>query len=442
MFGRDFDSSNLLNLITSPTNPGLLTEVVISEAEVSEDENIQMDANEPRPFDFPIIDNEWIENLSSTRKADRMTAIKNIKAGQKVQKKTYDSKVKHNRSEFVEGDEVLVHNIKKAKRHPGTKDAKKYLGPYTIEKVKPSHLVARKDPDSKTTKLPIHLSRKYHSRMNEKRQVRTKTGKSKKSKRSCKFPSSDSLDDILNLDTMEETFETPQQHSTYENIDSELFQLKPRILSALSYHPPNEQDFEIKEKLAVSADNWYAEYRSSYPTEILEETRKDLGYPIAVLLPVIIELIFPTEQAHEIIEIPEQSIQNASDLIHILNGGEYNNIVQSNTCSIDNILAILSSNKATIIDSLKLIGSTHIEAEFHYIFELAANCELEKLREYVATKIGLEVIYDSSGLIRTYDVFRSEGNIIKYLRTEDLCNDKYFTIFQCHQCTSILRHNP
>ncbi|KAI6655698.1 hypothetical protein LOD99_1838 [Oopsacas minuta] len=441
MFGRDFDSSNLLNLITSPTNPGLLTEADISEAEVSEDENIQMDANEPHPFDFPIIDNEWIENLSSTRKADRMTAIENIKAGQKVQKKTYDSKVKHNRSEFVEGDEVLVHNIKKAKRLPGTKDAKKYLGAYTIEEVKPSHLVARKDPDSKTTKLPIHLSRKYHSRMNEIRQVRTKTGKSKKPKRSCKFPSSDSLDDILNLDTMEETFVTPQQHSIYENINSELLQLKPRILSALvnntyltqlheklatkaasltslnllySYHPPNELNFEIKEKLAVSAGNWYAEYRSSYPTEIPEETRRDLDYPIAVLLPVIIELIFPTEQVHEIIEIPEQSIQNASDLIPYPKwGGEYNNIVQSNTCSIDNILAILSSNKATILDSLKLIGSTHIEANFHYIFQLAANCEFEKLREYVATKIGLEVIYDSSGLIRSYDFFGSEGNIIK-----------------------------
>ncbi|KAI6658831.1 hypothetical protein LOD99_15156 [Oopsacas minuta] len=284
-----------------------------------------MDAYEPRPFDFPIIDNEWIENLSSTRKADRMNAIENIKADQKVQKKTYDSKVKHNRSEFVEGDEKLA-----------TKAA--------------------------------------------------------------------SLTSLILL---------------------------------YSYHPPNEQDFEIKEKLAVSADNWYAEYRSSYPTEILEETRKDLGYPIVVLLSVIIELIFPTEQVHEIIEIPEQSIQNTSDLIHILNGGEYNNIVQSNTCSIDNILAILSSNKATIIDSLKLIGSTHIEAKFHYIFQLAANCEFEKLREYVATKIGLEVIYDSSGLIRSYDFFGSEGNIIKYLRTEDLCNDKYFTIFQCHQCINI-----
>ncbi|KAI6647701.1 hypothetical protein LOD99_8542 [Oopsacas minuta] len=86
MFWSDFDSSNLLNLITSPTNTGLLTEADISEAEVSDDENIQIDTTEPRLFDFPIIHNEWIENLSSIRKADRMNAIENIKAGQKVQK--------------------------------------------------------------------------------------------------------------------------------------------------------------------------------------------------------------------------------------------------------------------------------------------------------------------------------------------------------------------
>ena len=68
------------------------------------------------------------------------------------------------RSEFEQGDQVIVHNIKKAKRLPGTKDTKKYLGPYTIEEVNPSHLGARKDPHSKTTKLPNHMSRKYHSR--------------------------------------------------------------------------------------------------------------------------------------------------------------------------------------------------------------------------------------------------------------------------------------
>ncbi|KAI6648766.1 hypothetical protein LOD99_7153 [Oopsacas minuta] len=179
---------------------------------------------------------------------------------------------------------------------------------------------------------------------------------------------------------------------------------------------------KIKDKLAVSAGNWYTEYRSSYPTEIPEETRRDLDYPIAVLLPVIIELIFPTEHVHEIIEYQNNLYKIHQILSHILNGEES---------------ITTSSNKATIIGSLKLIESTHIEAKFHYIFQLAANCEFGKLREYGATKIGLEVIYDSSGLIRSYDFFGSEGNIIKCLRTEDLCNDKYFTIFQCHQCTNI-----
>ena len=68
------------------------------------------------------------------------------------------------RSEFEEGNQVLVHNIKKAKRLPGTKNAKKYLGPYLVEKVTPCHIIARKDPSSKTTKIPIHLSRVYHAR--------------------------------------------------------------------------------------------------------------------------------------------------------------------------------------------------------------------------------------------------------------------------------------
>ena len=69
------------------------------------------------------------------------------------------------RSEFEQGYQVIVHNIKKVKRLPGTKKAKKYLGPYTVEEVKPSHLVARKGPNNKTSKLPRQISRKYHSQL-------------------------------------------------------------------------------------------------------------------------------------------------------------------------------------------------------------------------------------------------------------------------------------
>ena len=46
--------------------------------------------------------------------------------------------------------------------------------------------------------------------------------------------------------------------------------------------------------------------------------------------------------------------------------GEYNDILQSNTCSIDNKLAIISSNKTTIKHSLKLIGTTLAETKFHH----------------------------------------------------------------------------
>ena len=43
------------------------------------------------------------------------------------------------RSEFEEGDQVIVHNFNKANPLPGIKEAKGYLGPYTVEEVKPIH---------------------------------------------------------------------------------------------------------------------------------------------------------------------------------------------------------------------------------------------------------------------------------------------------------------
>ena len=66
---------------------------------------------------------------------------------------------------------LLDQNLKKeikslytiSKTFQGTKEEDKYTGPYTVEEVTPSCLIARKDQNSKATKLHIHLSRKYHS---------------------------------------------------------------------------------------------------------------------------------------------------------------------------------------------------------------------------------------------------------------------------------------
>ena len=93
MFGRNFDSSNLLNLITSPNDPGMNSQM-LTELDTS-DEEIPECVDDP--YDLPKNADEWIDSISSTRKNDKMTAIQNIKKNQKVQKKTYDLKVKRNR---------------------------------------------------------------------------------------------------------------------------------------------------------------------------------------------------------------------------------------------------------------------------------------------------------------------------------------------------------
>ena len=92
MFGRNFDSSNLLNLITSPNDPGMNSQM-LTEIDTSDEEIPECDPKN----DLPKNADEWIDSISSTRKNDKMTAILNIKKNQKVQKKTYDLKVKRNR---------------------------------------------------------------------------------------------------------------------------------------------------------------------------------------------------------------------------------------------------------------------------------------------------------------------------------------------------------
>ena len=136
----------------------------------------------------------------------------------------------------------------------------------------------------------------------------------------------------------------------------------------------------------------------------------------------------------DIIEIPSPPEQDSSQVVPCPTfGGEYNKILQSNTCSIDNIFAIISSNKATIINSLKLIGTTPAEIKFYHIFEMSAGWKFEELRDIVVKEIGLEILVDSFGWIKFYDFFASEGYFIDYHRTKDLCNDRYITNFKCHQ---------
>ena len=73
--------------------------------------------------------------------------------------------------------------------------------------------------------------------------------------------------------------------------------------------------------------------------------------------------------------------------------------------------------------------------KYYHLFKLAASNKFDELRDYLAKQLGLEINYDATGLIRSYNFFGSEGTIIQLLRSEELCNDKYTTIFKCHHCT-------
>ncbi len=77
MFGRDFDSSKLLNLITFPTNPGLTSQPIIeSKAELSHANITPMDIEEiADPYEIKDNDNEWVETLDITRLTDKKISI-------------------------------------------------------------------------------------------------------------------------------------------------------------------------------------------------------------------------------------------------------------------------------------------------------------------------------------------------------------------------------
>ena len=170
---------------------------------------------------------------------------------------------------------------------------------------------------------------------------------------------------------IEEIVASSDQLPSQTDINTKLASLKPKVLSALidisylnplheklatkaelltslnslyCHHPSDEIHFEIKETMVITISNWYTEYRLSYPPESHQAKRRDLDYPIAVLLPVLIQLGFPPQNVEDIIQIPSPPEQNSSQLVpYPAWGGEYNDILQTNTCSIDNIIAIISS---------------------------------------------------------------------------------------------------
>ena len=208
---------------------------------------------------------------------------------------------------------------------------------------------------------------------------------------------------------MEEIYESPER-GTGDTLHATLNSLKPQVLTALNnrtyisslhktlatkaesttslkslydYHPSTELDSETKETIAITTANWYNECRHIHPCDDLIQVRKDYDYPLAVLLPVVIQLI-ATEQVGETITIDT----NPSPPYHL--------------------------NRDT-------------QTKYYHLFKLAASNKFDELRDYLAKQLGLQINYDATGLIRSYDFFGSEGTIILLLRSEELCTKTFNT---------------
>ena len=157
------------------------------------------------------------------------------------------------------------------------------------------------------------------------------------------------------------------------------------------------------------------------------------------MLPVVIEFIFQ-KKVEEIIIDATPKLEEFEDLLLSITfpkwEGEYNHILQLNTCSLDNILAVIILNKNNIVKSLNLIGKFHLKQIFNHLYNLATNIQFDELRDYIALQIEIDLFVDETVLVNYYNFFGSECKIIQFLRTEDLCNDQYVSNFKCHQCTN------
>ena len=123
--------------------------------------------------------------------------------------------------------------------------------------------------------------------------------------------------------------------------------------SLYSYHPSTELSSNTKETIAIEVATWYTEYRTNHPSDCKLDERRELNYPLAVLLPVVIDII-TTKNVTTIDSPPPPS--PLEDPLHSITypkwQGSYNNTFQDNTCPVDNILAILSLNRSTILNAL------------------------------------------------------------------------------------------
>ena len=232
------------------------------------------------------------------------------------------------------------------------------------------------------------------------------------------------------------------EYNDTRNTRKRLNSLKPEVISALhagtymtpfhrklatkahslkldilySYHPRPEISTEFKQQVRHCVSLWYDEYRKSEFGKNIPRYQWERDYPFIVLLPVIMMMLFPKVVIQFELESPlesksENSVHRRRLSLTNMEWGVYNNILQNNTCPLDNITAILSHFKEKMTESCRILETTPSETKFHHLMTLVNEFNFDKLRYFIANKIGIQTIY--SDLIEKYNFYGSEGITIK-----------------------------
>ena len=220
-----------------------------------------------------------------------------------------------------------------------------------------------------------------------------------------------------------------------------------RFTDIISYHPNTSLSYTFKEKVACLISQWYNEYLDL--SQVEENEYHKQNYPLTVLLPVVFEYIMNLEiieiEPESVVTYPTLELHKPSDVAnyetHGYNleslcpvwQGEFGGILHQNTCSIDNVISLLSLYIKEIQMALKFTEIS-LNPDVEQIFRLVQELKFDELRDFIAKLTEIFITYDV--IVQKYDFFGSESRIIKVLRKLDVCNDVYYCTLQCYNCCS------
>ena len=110
---------------------------------------------------------------------------------------------------------------------------------------------------------------------------------------------------------------------------------------------------------------------------------------------------------------------------------EFSNISHLNTCSIDNIISLISLSQEMIENARKLSGIS-LSPDAEQFLSLIYLRQFDELRDFVARLLDISLTYFV--VVPKVDFYGSESKIIELLRKFNISNHHYSVTLQCYNC--------